>query len=559
MDRVGGQLSESLAAVRSVFANPNLRRIELAFAGSAIGNYAFAVAISIYAFHQGGVTAVGIVTAVRQAAAASIAPFAASLSDRFRRERVMLISDAGRIACTGGIAILVSSGAPTISVYALAVGASVFGAVFRPAEASLVPLVAQTPQELTAANITASTFDSVGIFAGPALGAFLIAFSGYTAAFAVVAGTFAWSALFVVRISAGRRAAAKSATDDDHGDGEAGGLRSLLDGFRTIAHEPRLRLLIGLYDAQCFVAGALGVLIVATAIDLLGIGNAGVGILQSACGVGAIVGAGIALTLVSRSRLGRDLALGLVLWGVPLILVGALPYTFIAVLGLAVLGIGNTLVDISAMTLIQRTAVPEVAGRIFGVLESSIVASLALGALTAPALINLLGARGALLTVGAILPLLAVVTSRRLAVIDAGAKLPQEQIAAIRTVPFLKLLPLQMVEYLAGQMRQLELPSGATLFREGDHGDSFYILERGTLEIDLPEGVKRESAPAFVGEIALLRDIPRTATVRAGSDAALWALDRQAFLAAVGGHAHARGHADSIVVARLDAANANAL
>ena len=383
MNGVGGRFSESLAAVRSVFANPNLRRIELAFAGSAIGNYAFSVAIAIYAFHQGGVTAVGIVTAVRQAAAASIAPFAASMSDRFRRERVMLASDVGRIACTGGIALLISSGAPTIAVYVLAVGASVSGAVFRPAEASLVPFVATTPQELTAANITASTFDSVGVFVGPALGAFLIALSGYTASFAAVAAMFAWSALFVVRISAGARPASVQPSAAGGENGKQG-LRSLLDGFRTIAHEPRLRLLIGLYDAQCFVAGALGVLIVATAIDLLGIGNAGVGVLQAACGVGAIIGAGVALSLVSRSRLGRDLALGLALWGVPLIVVGALPYSFVAIVALAVLGVGNTLVDISAMTLIQRTAIPEVAGRIFGVLESSIVASLALGALPPP-------------------------------------------------------------------------------------------------------------------------------------------------------------------------------
>ena len=111
--------------MRRVFANPNLRRIELAFAGSAIGNYAFSVAIAIFAFHHGGVAAVGIVTAVRQAAAAAIAPFAASLADRFRRERVMLASDAGRIGCSAGIAVLVSSGSPTIAVYALAVGASV--------------------------------------------------------------------------------------------------------------------------------------------------------------------------------------------------------------------------------------------------------------------------------------------------------------------------------------------------------------------------------------------------------------------------------------------------
>ena len=546
------QLSESLAAVRSVFANHNLRRIELAFAGSAVGNYALSIAVAIFTFHHGGVTAVGIVMAVRQAAAATVAPFAASLADRYRRERVMLASDLGRLGSVGGIALLVGTGAPTVSVWALAVCASVFGAVFRPAEAALIPLVSRSPQELTAANVTSSTFDSVGVFAGPALGAFLIAFAGYATTFTVVAATFAWSALFVLRISSA--APERSAEADE--ETEHGGLRSLAAGFVTVGREPRLRLLIGLYDVQCFVAGALGVLVVATAIDLIGIGNAGVGILQSACGVGAVAGAGFAVTLIARSRLGGNLTAGLVLWGAPLIVIGVWPREWVAAVALAVLGIGNTLVDISAMTLVQRTTAPEVAGRVFGVLESSVVASLAVGALTAPALIGLVGTRGALLVVGAILPLLAVATRGRLAAIDDGAHIPLEQIAALRSVPFLTVLPLQTIEYLASRLQRVELPAGTTLFSRGDPGDSFYVLEGGTLEIDLPDGVKVEQAPAFVGEIALLRDVPRTATVRARDDVVLWALSGDDFLGAVGGHARSRGHADSIVFTRLSAATA---
>ena len=560
VEETGGQLSESLAAVRSVFANPNLRRIELAYAGSAVGNYAFSVAIMIFTFHQGGVAAVGIVTAIRQAAAAAIAPFAASLADRFRRERVLLASDGGRLACTGGIALLVATSAPALTVYALAVLASIAGATFRPAEASLVPLLAGSPEELTAANVTASSFDSIGAFAGPALGALLIAWSGYTTAFAVVAATFAWSALFVLRISSGAATAPEPAEGaGDEAGAEPGGLHSLVAGFRMIAREPRLRLLIGLYDAQCFVAGALGVLVIATAIKLLGMGNTGVGILQSACGVGAIAGAAVALTLVARSRLGRDFSLGLVLWGAPLLFIGAFPHDYVAVIALGVLGVGNTLVDISAMTLLQRTAAQEVAGRIFGVLESSIVASLALGALVAPVLVNELGTRGALLAVGALLPALALLSQHKLAAIDDGSRIPAAQLEALRSVPFLALLPLQTSEYLAGRLQRVELPAGATLFSEGDAGDRFYILAGGSLEIDLPAGVKVEHAPAYVGEIALLRDIPRTATVRAGGTATLWALGRDEFLAAMTGHARARGHADTVVFARLDTANANAL
>jgi predicted MFS family arabinose efflux permease len=489
---------------------------------------------------------------VRQAAAATVAPFAASLADRYRRERVMLASDLGRLGSVGGIALLVVTGAPTVSVWALAVCASVFGAVFRPAEAALIPLVSRSPQELTAANVTSSTFDSVGVFAGPALGAFLIAFAGYATTFTVVAATFAWSALFVLRISSA--VPERSAEADE--ETEHGGLRSLAAGFVTVGREPRLRLLIGLYDVQCFVAGALGVLVVSTAIDLIGIGNAGVGILQSACGVGAVAGAGFAVTLIARSRLGGNLTAGLVLWGAPLIVIGVWPREWVAAVALAVLGIGNTLVDISAMTLVQRTTAPEVAGRVFGVLESSVVASLAVGALTAPALIGLVGTRGALLVVGAILPLLAVATRGRLAAIDDGAHIPLEQIAALRSVPFLTVLPLQTIEYLASRLQRVELPAGTTLFSRGDPGDSFYVLEGGTLEIDLPDGVKVEQAPAFVGEIALLRDVPRTATVRARDDVVLWALSGDDFLGAVGGHARSRGHADSIVFTRLSAATA---
>ncbi len=552
----GGQFAESLRSVRSVFANESLRRIEIAFAGAAVGKYALSVAVTIYTFHAGGVTAVALVTVVRQAAAAAVAPFAASLSDRFRRERVMLASDVGRVLCTAGIAALTSSGSPHVAVYGLAVVASVFGAVFRPAEAALVALVARTPQELTAANVASSTFDSIGIFAGPAAGALLIAASGYTTAFALVAATFAWSGLNVVRISSDAAAPAPAEAAPDTEAPKDEGLAALVAGFRTIAHEPRLALLIGLYGAQCFVAGALSVLEVATALDLLHTGNAGFGLLEAACGVGAVLGAGLALALVAHARLGRDFGLGLVLWGTPLVVIGLVPNAYVAGLALAVLGAGNSVVDIAAMTLIQRTAPQHVAARVFGVLESTIIVSVALGAVATPLLVHGIGIRGALFVVGAILPVLAVVTTRRLSVIDHGARVPTAQLDALRTVPFLAALPVQTIEFLASRLRRVELPAGSTLFAAGDHGDSFYVLSAGQLAIDLPDGVKLEDAPGFVGEIALLRDVPRTATVRAASDVSLWALDRDDFLDAVAGHARASSRAESVVVARLGTAGA---
>jgi MFS family permease len=548
------QFVESLGAVRSVFANPNLRRIELAFAGSVVGSYAGAVVICLYAFHAGGVTAVSLLIVAKQAVGAAVAPFAASLADRFRRERVMLVSDASRVLINACLALLVATGAPSMSVYVVSVASSAFGSMFGPAEKALIGAVARSPQELTAANVATSTFDSVGIFAGPAIGAALVAVSGYAAGFWFVVATIAWSALNVARISAPPpgRPVAEDGAEADADDG----LGTVLAGFRTISREPRLRLLIGLYGAQCLVAGALSVLEVAIALDLLHTGSAGFGLLQAACGVGAVIGAGIMLAIVARAALGADFALGLACWGTPLIVVGLVPNPYLAGVAFAVLGAGNSIVDISAITLMQRTTPPQVAGRVFGVLESMIVVMYAVGALLVPPLVHAGGLRTALFVIGPILPVLAVLNLRALKAIDRGAKVPEEQIAALRGVPFLAPLPIKTVELLASGMRRVELTAGTTLFHRGDHGDLFYMLDSGQLAIDLPDGVKLEDAPAHVGEIALLHDVPRTATVRATKDASLWSLEREEFLGALTGHARASSRAESVVVARLGAAGA---
>jgi Major Facilitator Superfamily/Cyclic nucleotide-binding domain len=544
-----GRLGQSFAALRGVFANPALRRVQLAYAGSSVGAYANGVTVAVYAYEQGGATAVGVVTAVRQVIAAIVAPFAAGLSDKYPRERVMLASDLTRIVTVGVTTALVAMDGPSLAVYAVATVTTSLGTVFRPAEASLMPLLATSPEELTAANVSSSTFDSTGVFAGPAVAAFLLALQGPALAFGFVVVTFFWSAYFVARVHT--PAGAKA---DDEDDAEEA--TSFISGFRTIAREPRLRLLIGLYAAQCVVSGALGVLVVAIALQLLGLGSAGVGLLQAACGVGSIAGAAVSLALISRARMAADFAIGLTLWGLPLVLVGAIPTAAVAALALGIVGVGNTIVDISAITLLQRTTPTEVSGRVFGVLESSTVGAFAVGALAAPALIGLFGVRGALLSVGAFLPVLSILRWRSLATIDAAAEIPEDRLAALRGVPFLDPLPLHTLEGLARRLIDVSLPAGTTLFERGDHGDRFYVLRDGELEIDLPGETKVERPPAFVGEIALLRDIPRTATVRARGDAKLWALERGDFLDAVGAHARSRASADEVAVARLGTATA---
>lgn len=533
---------ESLGALRAVFANRALRRVELAFAGSAVGMYAATIAVSVYAFRHGGATAVGVFLFVRLGLASAVAPLAASFADRYRRERVMLASDLARVVTVGGSAAAAYAGVPA-AVYVLATLSTVFGSVFKPAESSILPALARTPEELTAANLCSSTFDSIGSFIGPALGALLLVFGGPATVFVLVAATFAWSASFIVRVHAPERIATVEAEEES-------GFAGLAGGFRAVAEEPRLRLLLGFYGAQALVAGAYGVLVIVVALDLLGMGNSGVGVLEAVSGVGSIAGAGLALLLIARARLAADLSLGVVLWGAPLILIGVFPHVWLAVVAVGIVGLGNTIVDVSAMTLLQRSTPEQVAGRVFGLLESVLIGSLALGALAAPLLVHFAGARWAVVAVGALLPVVSALGRRQLTAIDEGARVPAEQLAALRAVAFLAFLPLREQEALAAAMTRVEVAAGQTLFERGDEGDRFYILTTGELAVELPEGPKLEQAPSYVGEIALLRDVPRTASVRARTDATLWALERDDFLAAVSGHVRSSTAAEAVVASR---------
>jgi MFS family permease len=545
-DSLGGRLRQSMEAFRGVFANPNIRKVQLAFAGSVTASYANGIAVAVFAYMHGGVAAVGALTAVRLAASAIVAPFAASFSDRNRRERVMLASDLARVATIAIAAVAAQLNWPSLVVYVMVTLTTIAGTVFRPAEAALLPTIARSPDELTAANVSSSTIDSVGSFVGPALGALLLAISSPALVFTFTAALFGWSASLVARVHSANVPVASEEEEerDRHG---------LLGGVRAIRQEPRLRLLIGLYGAQAFVAGALSVLVVVTALRLLDLGSAGVGILEAASGIGSIVGAGVMVALLVRKRLGEDLAIGIFLWGAPLIAVGLVVNTAVAVFAFGLVGLGNTLVDVSAITLLQRTAPTAVAGRVFGVVESMMVAGMALGALLAPVLVGIAGARVALIVTGAVLPVLVLLTFAHLRVIDDGAGVDDEIIEALRRVPFLAPLPLATLEFLGGRVAAVELSAGRVLFREGDAGDRFYILTSGSLEIGLAEGSKREEAPAYVGEIALLRDVPRTATVEAESECRFWAIDRSDFLAAVTGHAGSSGMAQDIVSARMGA------
>jgi MFS family permease len=540
-----GHLGESLATFRDVFRNPNLRRIQLAFVGSITGDWAFGVAAAVYAYEHGGAAAVGLIGLIRWLPSAVVAPFSALLGDRYRRERVMLGTDLTRASLMGAAAAAALLGAPSAAVFALAGSVQVVATAFRPAQAALLPSLATRPEELTAANVASSSIESVGSFAGPALGGLMLGFTSPGVVFATTAGLYLWSALNVSRIRTEVEREREPAAEMDFRTEAAA-------GFRAIAHERDLRVVVFLYTSQTLVAGALNVLIVVTALQLLDIGRSGVGFLNSGIGVGGVIGALVAIALVGRRRLAQDFGFGLLFWGIPIALIGVWPNYAVAFLLLTVVGLGNTLVDVAGLTLLQRTVSDAVLARVFGVLESLILGSIGLGAIIAPALIAGLGIRTALIVAGSFLPLLALVSWRRLAQIDATTVVPEHQLALLRANSIFAPLPGSTLEHLATALDAVEFAAAETIFRQGDPGDRFYLVDRGEVEVSVDGGAPVVLGPGdYFGEIALLRGIPRTATVTARTAVDLLALDRDEFIAAVTGHAPSAEAADAVIGARL--------
>jgi hypothetical protein len=278
-------------------------------------------------------------------------------------------------------------------------------------------------------------------------------------------------------------------------------------------------------------------------------GEGGVGFLNAAIGAGGLIGAVAAMALVGRRRLATPFSLSLAAWGLPILILGFVLNPVSAILLLAIVGIANASLDVSAFSLIQRIVPNEVRGRVFGALEGLVALGMGLGAIAAPLLVGLLGVQGALAATGLILPVVALVSLGIVRRADAGAILPEQELSLLRGIPMFAPLPMTSLEALAGALQPRHVAAGTELIREGEIGDRYYILSTGAAEIWSGGALVAEMhAGDGLGEIALLRDVPRTATVKVIRDAEIFQLERAAFLEVVTG-SHASVAAADLVIA----------
>ncbi len=566
-----------LIAFQRTARNGSLLRATLAFVVFNAVELGEWTGILVYAFAATGPASVGLVAVLQLLPAAVSAPFTAGFGDRHPRGRVLVATYAAQaiLIAAAGAAILLHA-SPAV-VYPLVVLLSIAQTMPRPVQGALLPELAASPGELTAANAMASIAEGIGALAGPlALGIMLVG-SGVGVAFVAGGAAMLLAALLVAGAALGGGPAPSAAVADaaspEHAPdggapdpllvrsaaldrrpspGSGGDAAGALDGLRAVASDPDMALVMALLAGRLLVYGGLEVLLVLASIELLGTGASGAGFLTSVFGAGIIAGGASTVAIVGRRRLAPWLGVGALVVGVQLLLIGVMPSAGAALVLLGIGGMGMAVIDVVGQTLLQRIAPDAARARILGVLEALLLVAEALGSFLVAPVVLVLGVRGALIAFGAALPLVALIAAPRFGRLDARVVIPAREIAVLERVSIFAPVSAAILELAARSLVRVVLPAGVVVIREGEPGDRFFVLVDGMVRVTQAGRPLRELGPGgSFGEIALLRDVPRTATVTALTQVELYALDREHFLAAVTGQPRAIAEALRVAEARL--------
>ena len=550
--RYRAQLRISLRVVRAILRNPSLRRVELAYLLFNTVEFGTWVAILLYAYEAIGPASVGLVAVVQLVPGAVLAPFIAGFGDRFRRDRVLFLGYVVQTVTYGATWLGMALAAPPVLVVVAATCAATALSITRPAQGSLVPSLSRTPEELTCTNGLSGAMEGTGMLLGPLVAAAILVVATPAGVFGAATIGCLVAAALVVNLPSRAPTVVAEAPEAPGVVDRPEGAGSVLDGIRLAARHGGTRIIVGILALRMVVIGALDVLFILLALEVFDIGESGAGLLNAALGLGVVVGGALTFTFVGRQRLAPVLAGAALAAGFALVGVGLVPVASSAAILIVLAGCGFAACDVVGRTILQRATPDLVLSRVLGALEGIDFAGLALGSLLAPFVALAIGVQPAMIAFGVVLPAGLVLAWAGLQAIDRHALVPVRAIALLREDVVFAPLPQASIEWLARTTRWLTIEPGQVLIAEGDAGDAYYVLESGALAVTkggVPIRVCDRRAEG-VGEIALLRDVPRTATVTARDPSVLLVVRRQEFLEVVAGHAASREAAQQVVAAR---------
>lgn len=539
------------SAMREAVANRDMRRLLVAWTIHVAADWTLLVALLIVAYEAGGVAAVGLLGVVRMALAPLVGPLAAA-ANRHSRERVLLAIHLGKAAAGGLIALTLVTHGHVALIFLGAAAVASASVLVRPIHLSLLPALARTPGELVVANVATGTGEGIGTLVGPAIGGLLVVAAGPAATCATAAALFLVAAASVSRIRIPSVATAQPILQ--------GARLPVAAGIHALTERRGAAAIVGGFFAQTLVRGLWMTLGVAASIELLGLGQSGVGLLNSAIGAGGLIGGVAAITLVGGRRLEPAYTVALAAWGLPIAFVALWPQPVLALCLMVVIGISNATLDVSGFTMLQRTVPNRDRVAVLGIFEGAVGLGVVTGSILAPILYTALGISGALLVTGAILPVVAIVTWPRISQIEQDTVIGERELRLLRSIPMFVPLPLTAIEDLAARLMPVRFAAGDALMREGESGDRFLIIAEG--EVDVTQGGQhlRACGPGEgVGEIALLRATTRTASVTARTEVLAEALSSRDFITVVCGFPSSDAVAQAVVAERLarsDAADA---
>lgn len=508
----------------------------------------------VYAYDHGGATEAGIVAVLQLVPAAIVGPVLSVLADRGPPARTLRHGYVVQSSLLALVAAVLIGDGPRYLAYAIAALVTAALTITRPTQTALVPFLARRPDELTASNVVSGWNESVAVLAAPAGAGLLLATVGPGWVFAVAAAVTLGAALLV-------RPLDRPAELDEDADGELepiphpGIVAELRSGLEVLRRERSARMLVFVLAMMFTALGALDVVTVVVALDVLDLGQGGSGYLNACFGLGGVVAILVTATFVGRPRLIPWVIAAAATWGAAFLLLGLRANIVAAVVLMVAAGVSYMVFNVAGRTLLQRSAPADIVSRVFGLMEGVGAIGLAAGSAFVPVIVATVGVEAAIVATGAVLPIALLLCGRALLHVDEHATVPVVEIALLRCVSFLQALPAPELESLARGLVRVDAAAGQVLTAEGDVGDRFYVIAEGEVDTWTKGAyLRRLGRGDGFGEIALLQDVPRTATCAAVGPATLYALEREPFIAAVTGHRRSRSLAGRLVDRRLASA-----